>query len=146
VLDGAPDTASLQVRWRDRLGEHETTRQIAELRGVVLDVVPGRRIGYVTDLRFTEPNLRTLEQLLRGVDQIFIESVFLDANRAHATRKNHLTARQAGMIAREVGARAVVPFHFSPRYEGRAAALNAELLAAWSGAIAAVSAPTTQQK
>jgi len=134
VLAGAPGTTPLRLRWRDRHGEHETTRRVDELREVVLDVVPGRRIGYVTDLRFTEPNLHTLTQLLSGVDQLFIESVFLDADRAHATRKNHLTALQAGLIARRLGARAVVPFHFSPRYEGRSAALAAEVHAAWSAA------------
>jgi len=31
-------------------------------------------------------------------------------------------------------AKAVVPFHFSPRYEQRSAALMAEVQAAWSGA------------
>jgi ribonuclease Z len=54
----------------------------------------------------------------------------------HAARKNHLTAHQAGTIARRVGARAVVPLHFSPRYEGRAADVIAELQAAWQGATA----------
>jgi len=43
-----------------------------------------------------------------------------------------LTARQAGEIARSVGAKAVVPFHFSPRYEGRSAELEAEVQTAWS--------------
>ena len=49
----------------------------------------------------------------------------------HARRKNHLTARQAGQVARESGARGVVPFHFSPRYGQRAAELVAEVNAAW---------------
>jgi hypothetical protein len=43
-------------------------------------------------------------------------------------------AVQAGEIARRVGAKAVVPFHFSPRYEECSAALIAEVQAAWSGA------------
>jgi len=132
VLADAPAPTPIALHWRDRDGEHATTRTVGELRDVVLDVVDGQRIGYVTDLRFTEPNLRTLEQLLTGVDQLFIESVFLDADHAHADRKNHLTARQAGLIARRVGAQRVVPFHFSPRYEGRAEALTAEVLAAWT--------------
>jgi ribonuclease Z len=93
--------------------------------------VPGRRIGYVTDLRYTEANLRALDDLLAGVDLLFIESVFLEAEAGHAARKNHLTATQAGAIARRLGARAVVPFHFSPRYEGRAAEVRAEVQAAW---------------
>ena len=133
VLMGAPNETPIQVRWRDRYGEHAVTRKLGELRDLVLDVVQGQRIGYVTDLRYTEPNVRTLSHLLAGVDLLFIESVFLDKDREHAVRKNHLTAHQAGQIARRVGAKAVVPFHFSPRYEERSAALIAEVEAAWSG-------------
>ena len=133
VLTGAPDETPIRVQWRDRQGEHLMTRPMSELRHLVLDVVPGQRIGYVTDLRHTEPNVRTLSELLAGVDLLFIESVFLQEDEAHAARKNHLTAQQAGEIARRVGARAVVPFHFSPRYESRSAGVIAEVQAAWSG-------------
>jgi ribonuclease Z len=68
------------------------------------------------------------------VDLLFIESVFLDEDAEHGARKNHLTAAQAGHIARTVRAKGIRPFHFSPRYEGRAAELIAEMHAAWSGA------------
>lgn len=133
VLSGAPAQTAIRVAWRDKLGEHEMTRSVGELAPVLIDVAPGRRIGYVTDLRFTEANRRTLAELLAGVDQLFIESVFLDADREHAQRKNHLTAREAGCIARDLGAKAVVPFHFSPRYGERAGEVGAEVLVAWSG-------------
>jgi ribonuclease Z len=134
VLTGAPGTTPIALRWRDRSGEHEATRTVDELRDIVLDVVAGRRIGYVTDLRFTDANVRALSALLDGVDRLYIESVFLDADEAHAQRKNHLTARQAGTIARTVQARALVPFHHSPRYEGRAHELVDEARAAWQDA------------
>ncbi len=137
VLAGAAGDTPIEVRWRDRAGEHALTRSVAELRPLVLGTVAGRRIGYVTDLRCTEANMAQLDALLHGVDLLHIESVFLDADRDHALRKNHLTARQAGTIARRLGARAVVPFHFSPRYEGRAHQLQAEVRAAWGGPPAA---------
>ncbi len=103
---------------------------LGELRPA-FELVPGRRIGYVTDLRYTEANVKALEELLAGVDLLYIESVFMKAEADHAARKNHLTAQQAGIIARRVGAHTVVPLHFSPRYEGRAAELITELHAAW---------------
>lgn len=133
VLTGAPDDAPILVQWRDRKGDHATTRQVGELSRLILDVGPGRRIGYVTDLRYSDENVKALSQLMQGVDELFIESVFLDQDSAHGLRKNHLTAAQAGRIARCMGARAVTPFHFSPRYEGRDAELVAEVRAAWSG-------------
>ncbi len=138
VLTGAPETTPIRMQWRDRDGEHAMTRRVSELSHVVLDVVPGQRIGYVTDLRYTEPNVDVLCGLLAGVDQLFIESVFLDEDAEHATRKNHLTASHAGMIACRVGAKAVVPFHFSPRYQERPSELIAEMHAAWSDTSALV--------
>ena len=133
VLGGATDDTPFALQWRDAQGEHTMTRTVGELRPLVLDTVHGQRIGFVTDLRYSETNVEQLERLLADVDVLFIESVFLDADRAHAQRKNHLTARQAGEIARRLRARAVVPFHHSPRYEGRAGELLAEVRAAWAG-------------
>jgi ribonuclease Z len=144
VLTGTPDAAAIEVQWCDAAGGHSVTRRVAELRDVILDVVPGQRVGYVTDLRYTEANVRALSGLLADTDLLFIESVFLDQDRLQAARKNHLTARQAGEIARRVGAKAIVPFHFSPRYEGRAADLIAEAQAAWTGATAESAHSTSQ--
>ncbi|HQR77193.1 MAG TPA: MBL fold metallo-hydrolase, partial [Burkholderiaceae bacterium] len=127
---GAPDCTPIAIRWHDGSGEHAFTRTLGELRPA-FELVAGRRIGYVTDIRYTEANVRALEALLAGVDLLYIEAVFMEAEADHAARKNHLTARQAGTIARRVGAHAVVPLHFSPRYEGRAAELIAGLQAAW---------------
>jgi ribonuclease Z len=132
VLSGAPDATAIEVQWRDRDGDHAMTRTVGELRHLILDVVPGQRIGYATDLRYTDANVRTLAELFADVDVLFIECVFLDADAEHGARKNHLTAAQAGRIARGARAKLVQPFHFSPRYEGREAELVAELQAAWS--------------
>ncbi len=132
VLSGAPDATPIELRWRDRDGDHAMTRRVGELRHLILDVARGQRIGYATDLRYTVANVRTLAELFADVDVLFIECVFLDEDAAHAARKNHLTAGQAGRIAHAARARTVQPFHFSPRYEGREPELLAEMKAAWS--------------
>jgi len=136
IIMSAPGQTPIWVRWRDRQGEHAMTRSVDELRDLVLDVVPGQRIGYVTDLRYTESNVQTLTQLLQDADLLFIESVFLQEDAEHAAKKNHLTAQQAGQIAHWARAKTLVPFHFSPRYEGRETELVAQAFAAWSGAAA----------
>jgi len=133
VLAGAPDDTAIAVEWNDRRGSHAERRTVGELRALVLDTVPGRRIGYVTDLRDTTHNVEQLARLLGDVDLLYIEAVFLDADRAQAARKNHLTARQAGTIARVLRAKKVAPFHHSPRYRGSEAELHAEVEAAWRG-------------
>jgi ribonuclease Z len=134
VLSGAPGSTVIEVRWTDREGAHAQRHTVDALRTIVLDQRPGRCVGYVTDLCGSEADARVLDALLRGVDQLHIECVFLDADRAHAHHKHHLTARRAGEIARRVGARELIPFHFSPRYEGRGEELRTEALAAWGGA------------
>lgn len=134
VARGAPGDTPIALRWRDAGGEHAETRRVGELGGVLRAAEAGHRIGYVTDLRDSEANRAALRGLLGGVDQLFIESVFLHSDGDHAARKNHLTTTQAGRIARELGARRVEPFHFSPRYGGREAELAQELKAAWTGA------------
>lgn len=146
VRQGLADDTPIDLAWRDAQGSHAARRPLGELRELVLDAVPGRRIGYVTDLRFTPANVQRLQALMAqgepgeageageaGVDVLYIESVFLHADAAQAARKNHLTARQAGQIARAVGARRVVPFHFSPRYRGQEQALRDEVAAAHAG-------------
>lgn len=114
---------------------HEAIRSVGELRALLLDFRPGPRIGYLTDLCDTDANRRALAALLTGVDRLYIEGPFRDADRAQAQRKHHLSTGQAGEIARGLGARAVVPFHFSPRYLGQGDTLAAEVLAAWSAPV-----------
>ena len=132
LLRGAPPDAPIAVHWHGRGGVHDATRTLRELMPA-LRTVPGKRIGDATDFLYTEANLAALDGLLAGVDLLFIESAFLEAEAAHAARKNRLTARQADTIARRVGAKAVVPFHFSPRDAERAAEPIAEVQAAWAG-------------
>ncbi len=97
----------------------------------MLEFVPGQKICYVTDLADNERNRGALAAFLKGADLLFIEAVFLDADRALAERKAHLTARAAGSIARAAGIKSAVPFHFSPRYMGRESELRREFTDAW---------------
>lgn len=131
VREGAPDSTRIKVHWRTRNGPHVQEFELGELKQKVLEFVPGQKICYVTDVADNERNRRALAALLQGADLLFIEAVFLDADRAHAERKAHLTARAAGAIARAAGVKSAVPFHFSPRYLGREAELRGEFADAW---------------
>ena len=70
--------------------------------------VGGRRHGH--------PPLRRCARARPGVDLLLCESTFLDADRDLAERYGHLTARQAGEVSAEAGARRLVLTHFSQRY------------------------------
>ncbi len=127
VLDGAPEDTPVRAWWRDRSGLHEHRFALGELKARVLQIVPGEKLCYVTDVLYSHDNARRIAALAADADLLYIECVFLEEDADHAARKFHLTAAQAGRIARAARARLVVPFHFSPRYAEREAELRAEL-------------------
>ena len=133
VLEGAPDDTPVRAWWREGGERRDRILPLGELKARVLQVVPGEKLCYVTDAAFSEQNARRIIELAKEADLLFIESVFLHEDADQAQMKCHLTARQAGEIARAAGARAVEPFHFSPRYAGRESELRAELELAFRG-------------
>lgn len=136
VLAGEPDETSVRARWQDAAGMHERCLPLGTLKERVLQVVAGEKIAYVTDVAFHEENTRRIVSLASEADLLYIETMFLDEHAADAARKYHLTARQAGTVAREAGARVLVPFHFSPRYAELESRLRAEAGEAFGGPVA----------
>ncbi len=133
VLAGAADTTPIRVRWRTRAGPRELSMPLGELKARVLEFLPGQRVCYVTDVADNAANRAVLTPFLHAADLVFIEAAFLDADRDHAARKAHLTARAAGEIARAAAVKMATPFHFSPRYLGREQELQLEFECAWHG-------------
>jgi ribonuclease Z len=101
-------------------------RPLAELMSCVR-LTPGLKLAYVTDAVFSEENAARIVELARDADWLAIEAVFLDADAARAADKKHLTAGQAGRLARAAGVKNVLPFHFSPICREHEAALREEL-------------------
>jgi ribonuclease Z len=130
VLSGAPDGSSIRAQWRENGELRERWCSLGELRAQALRLEAGRKLCYVTDVVYHADNERRIAALAADADLLFIESVFLEDDAGHAARKFHLTARQAGRIARAARAKTVISFHFSPRYMGREDELRAELEAA----------------
>ena len=136
VLAGAADDTVLTAPSADPALPGERPVVLGTLREHALQLVPGQRVAYVTDAAYHADNARRIVQLAAGADLLFIECTFLAADTDEAARKPHLTARQAGALAREAGVHVLVPFHFSPRYAGREAELRAEAAAAFGGVVA----------
>ncbi len=128
VLTGEPDSTPIAAR---RADGRSVSLPLGALRAEVLRVVPGQKIAYVTDVVFHEENARRIVELARNADILFIESPFLDEQAQRAYDKRHLTARQAGLLARRAGVKQVVSFHYSPIHRGQEARLQAELEAAF---------------
>ncbi len=108
--------------------------KLGDLAEQIASVTPGQKIAYVTDAIYSEKNRKKIVLLAKGADHLFIESCFLEKHREVAREKYHLTAAQAGLIAREAGVKKVSVFHFSPRYDRQEHLLEQEAMAVWKGA------------
>lgn len=133
VLRGEEEDSPFRVWWREEGMIHEKYVPLGVLKAGILHIVPGQKITYVTDVVYHEENACKIIELARDSDLLFIESTFLHADARRAAEKHHLTAYQAGVIAREAGVKRVIPFHFSPKYAGQEECLRQELEEAFSG-------------
>jgi hypothetical protein len=107
-----------------------STHSAGRVADALVATAPGRQLVYATDLADTPGNRKPLIALARGADTMFCEAGFLAAERRHADRNGHLTARACGEIAAAAGVRRLVPFHFSKRYEARPASIVGQVAAA----------------
>jgi ribonuclease Z len=114
------------VLWKEHGKEREATFRLGDLAGQIARVSPGQKIVYIVDVVFTPENIKKMIDLARNATQLFIEAAFLDAEAHLARKKYHLTAEQAGIVARKAGVKHLTLFHFSPRYAHTGALLEKE--------------------
>jgi ribonuclease Z len=109
VRQGAPDEQEVVISL-------DRSIPLGVLREHALRTGSGQKIAYVVDAAYHDQNIGKIVALARGADQLFIEAAFLDVDAEVAAQRQHLTARQAGSIAKLAGATRLIPFHFSARY------------------------------
>lgn len=132
IVKNEPDDLPVRIWWRGDDGRREeSTMPLGVLRQEAVKITPGEIVSYVTDACYSEENRRRIVEITTGAELLFIEAPFLHADADTAARKCHLTARQAGMLARQAGAKRLVLFHFSPKYTGRGDLLNDEAMNAF---------------
>jgi ribonuclease Z len=125
VRQGAPDHR--QVCVHDGLAI-----SLGDLKQHALRTARGQKIAYVVDLAYDERNIKNVVALARDADQLFIEAPFLEIDANIAAERQHLTAHQAGHIAKQARVGRLIPFHFSARYRDRAEELTREAEEAFS--------------
>jgi ribonuclease Z len=109
--------------------------KLDDLANKIAIINPGQKITYITDVVFNEKNIETIISFAKNSDHLFIEASFLDEHKDIAKKKFHLTALQAGLLARKAGVKALTIFHFSPRYIGKAHLLEKEAMEAFHGSL-----------
>lgn len=133
ILRGDPDDTAIEVAWADNGNDKPRTVPLRTLKKEILRITSGRKIAYVVDARFTPANSSKIVALAKDADILFIEAAFLHADAKTADDRGHLTARQAGTLARMAGAKRLITLHYSPRYQGRGEHLAREAALAFSG-------------
>lgn len=81
---------------------------------------PPRKYAYCSDTIFRP----SIAEQIKGVDLLFHEATFAQADQARAKETYHTTAAQAACIARDAGAKKLVIGHFSARYEDESVLLK----------------------
>ena len=87
----------------------------SDVRGIA-GIKKGQKLSYVVDVLGSEENKNKIVNLVKGSDTLYIESYFSHDDRDRAKDRYHLTAREAGQIAREAQVGRLEVFHFSPKY------------------------------
>lgn len=134
IARGSDGATPIRAWWRGEGREiRETSVPLGELVATCVKITPGQKISYVTDAVWHEDNVRRIVEVAAGADILFIEAPFLHEEEENAARKYHLTARQAGTLARRARVKRIVLFHFSPKYKGCREVLEREAGAAFRG-------------
>ena len=134
LWDGRPDdfrfTATLYFEHRKEEREFE----LGDVRDRFATITRGQKLAYVVDVRYDEENESKIVDLAHDADVFYCEAPYLDQDADKARERYHLTARQAGLMAKKAGVRKLVVFHFSPRYTGQGDMIVKEAMRAFEGA------------
>jgi ribonuclease Z len=124
IRENRPDGTVLPASGRDH--------SLGELRHLVM-ITRGQKVSYVMDCAPDDENTARIKELVAGSDTLYSEAYFLHDDIEWARKRNHLTARIVGEIAREAGVQHLVPLHFSPRYLESAITPEDEAMSAFRG-------------
>ena len=123
---GEPDDFGIRAEWHHAGQHYSRTFVLGELRNCLVKQTRGQKLAYVVDTLYNPDNAARIADLAHGSDVFFCESPFLNSDEDQATKRYHLTARQAGLLGRAARVQKLVVFHFSPRYSGQAEDLYQE--------------------
>ena len=116
VLRGKPGTHIINVPFKEKGESRQKQKTLGELQEKLLEISPGKKIGYVVDTIYNSQNKKKIIDLVRSSDTFFCESPFL-ADEAHRGQERyHLTSYQAGTLAREACVKKLNVFHFSRKH------------------------------
>jgi ribonuclease Z len=133
IWQGLPDNFRFTAILYDEHRREERDFVLGEIKDKFLTISRGQKIAYVVDARYDEDNEAKIVALAKGADLFYCEAPYLDVDAEKARDRYHLTARQAGIMARKAEVRDLVVFHFSPRYTGQGEMIEHEATEVFQG-------------
>jgi len=135
IARNADPSTPIQASWRNENSGQllERAFTLGELHEKLVLITKGMKIAYISDAVCSPENEMKMISIAGGADILFIETPFLHEDKARAAEKFHLTAYQAGMLARKAGVKRMTLYHFSPKYQGEGEKLKAEATRAFAG-------------
>jgi ribonuclease Z len=133
IWQGRPDDFRFTATLYDEHRRQQREFVLGEVKEQFLTISQGQKIAYVVDARYDDENEAKIISIAQGADLFYCESPYLDADAEKAHDRYHLTAKQAGLMARKAQVRDLVVFHFSSRYTGHGEALTREAMDAFQG-------------
>jgi ribonuclease Z len=92
--------------------------KVSELEDIYV-MTEGQKVSYIMDSSPTESNIKRITDFIADSDSLYIEAYFIHEDLEHARRRNHLTAKLSGSIAKKARVKNLHLLHFSPRYSER---------------------------
>jgi ribonuclease Z len=129
ILEDRPDDDPVRVWWKGC----DKTLPLGLLKERIVKMTPGQKVAYVADMLYSDEDAAKVADLAESADILFIEAGFLHADAQKAAEKHHLTALQAGQLARRAQVKRMILYHFSPKYQGFGNLLEEEANRAFSG-------------
>jgi ribonuclease Z len=93
------------------------THSMEELRKALVVETPGESLAYLTDFLLDEPAMERLSGTLQGCRTIICEGQYRHADLELARKNFHMTTVLSATLAQRAGARELVLFHLSDRYQ-----------------------------
>ncbi len=104
-----------------------TARPLGELAHALLTRREGDEVAYLTDIDPSPHQLDEARSFVQGARHLAVECHFAATEEGLASEHGHLTASDAGALARDAGVTLCHPLHLSKRYEDDPEPLLAEL-------------------
>lgn len=133
IREGKSDDFRFIAKWKEDGKFEEREFVLGEIKKEIATLTKGQKVSYIVDAVYNDENASRIIDLAGDSDILYCEAAFLDKDGDRAKERYHLTAKQAGILAKKAGVKKLVIFHFSPKYTSNPSELYQEAMEEFEG-------------